>query len=355
MTDEYSTAFRNKLKREPIRHLLRLADYSLRRAITATRLHRARSRFSSATTGLTPVSSRLQPPPHRYIDYRGPWIEDRFFRHWVNSEHRPDVTYVPVFWTDFFLWAQTHRYLPREFQRINRELRTLLDTFRDSGRPGFTVLEYDHAIWDWHLFPDNVAVFSAGGYGDIPIPLLKGSPPYSAGRPRDIRVSFYGTLTGPSDAHGLRSRLFEALKHTALFGQGPEWRSVMSRSVFSLCPRGLGRASFRLYEALSMGSIPVYVWDDLEWLPYQDELDWSEFALSVRVSELPELPRRLESISAQQIARMQERIRELYEDYFTLDGTCRQIERRLPALSHVEAVRELTRQRHRLNGVGIAS
>ena len=48
---------------------------------------------------------------------------------------------------------------------------------------------------------------------------------------------------------------------------------LMSRSVFALCPRGYGRTSYRMYEALQLGCIPVYIHDE-PWLPYADELDW---------------------------------------------------------------------------------
>ncbi len=35
---------------------------------------------------------------------------------------------------------------------------------------------------------------------------------------------------------------------------GPEWPATVAASRFTLCPRGNGRTSFRLFEALQIGT-----------------------------------------------------------------------------------------------------
>lgn len=332
MSEAYREAFRQKLATEPWRHIARVAEFQIRRLdVRRWRDERALHRARRAGGSVISTGSLLRPPPHRYQGYAGPWIEDAFFRHWVKAMPRTELVYVPVFWTDLYLHAQTHRFLPRQEAAFSAEIRDLLDRRLADERMYFTVLEYDHTIWDWHLFPRNVAVFSAGGWGDVPVPLLKGSPPFSC-PPKDIPLSFVGRLDGASDAGGLRSTMHAALREHALFTAGPHWREVMARSVFSLCPRGLGRASFRLYEALSVGSIPVYLWDDAEWLPYRDELDWSEIAVSLPISRVAELPKLLASYPPERIARMQSRIAALYDGWFTLEGASRRIVRTVEQL-----------------------
>jgi hypothetical protein len=159
-----------------------------------------------------------------------------------------------------------------------------------------------------------------------------GSPSFSCPS-KNIRVSFVGQLAGASDVTGVRSRMHTALRDYAHFTSGPNWRAVMADSVFSLCPRGLGRTSFRLYEALSVGSIPIYIWDDLEWLPYRDEIDWSELAISINIGDIAKLPELLADYTPERIAAMQARIASLYDDYFTLTGVCRQIVRNVERLA----------------------
>jgi hypothetical protein len=206
-------------------------------------------------------------------------------------------------------------------------------------------------IWDWHLFPRNIAVFSAGGWGDVPIPLLKGSPPYAC-PPKEIPLSFVGRIDGASDAGSVRSQMHAALRESALFTSGPHWRDVMARSIFSLCPRGLGRTSFRLYEALSVGSIPIYLWDDIEWLPYREELDWAEFSISLPIGRVSELPEILRSYSPERIAQMQRRIAQVYASHFTLPGACEQILHAVERLADPGRFRRLMEARPYLPGTG---
>lgn len=54
------------------------------------------------------------------------------------------------------------------------------------------------------------------------------------------------------------------------------YRELLSRSRFVLCPRGKGTSSFRLYETLAAGRVPVIISDD--WLPPRG-LDWSRFSI----------------------------------------------------------------------------
>ena len=44
----------------------------------------------------------------------------------------------------------------------------------------------------------------------------------------------------------------------------------MSSSRYALVPRGFGRTSYRVVEVMQMGVVPVYIWDDIEWIPYMD-------------------------------------------------------------------------------------
>jgi hypothetical protein len=341
MPDSYRQKFWRDVARRPFVQIGRLAQFQ-RRWLGKERRNDAR--LLHAGGSVVPTPGRLRPPSHGYQGYQGPWIEDAFCRHWLQSPRHTEVAYVPVFWTDLYLHTQSHLFTPRQFARCQTDLRELQHRRLADDRCYFTVLEYDHPIWDWHAFPRNVAVFSAGGWGDIPIPLLMGSPPFSC-PPKDIPLSFVGRIRGPSDVTRVRSRMHDALQAHAHFTSGPGWRETMGRSTFSLCPRGLGRTSFRLYEALSVGSIPIYIWDDVEWLPYREELDWSEFSLSLNIAEIGRLPHLLAAYTPARIARMQARIAELYADYFTLDGACRQIVREVERLGDRARFRALMTRR----------
>jgi hypothetical protein len=70
---------------------------------------------------------------------------------------------------------------------------------------------------------------------------------------------------------------------------------ILNRSRFVLCPRGQGTSSFRLYQALSLGRVPVVVADD--WVP-PEGVDWSSFCIRWPESAARSLPAMLEERDA---------------------------------------------------------
>ena len=73
--------------------------------------------------------------------------------------------------------------------------------------------------------------------------------------------------------------------------QKERYREVTARSKFVLCPRGVGTSSFRLFESLSLGRVPVVLSDD--WVPTPGP-DWPQCAVFVPQAQIPQLPRLLE-------------------------------------------------------------
>ncbi len=89
-----------------------------------------------------------------------------------------------------------------------------------------------------------------------------------AGLPKDINVSFYGTYHLFRGRVEMRDQLAD--QHYD-FGKASnaETALVIERSNFTLAPRGFGATSFRMYEALQLGSVPIYIWDYDLALPFQ--------------------------------------------------------------------------------------
>jgi hypothetical protein len=85
-----------------------------------------------------------------------------------------------------------------------------------------------------------------------------------------------------------------------------------------LAPRGYGRSSFRFFEAMLLNVIPVYFWDDIEWLPYKDILDYSTFSVSIHEKDIPRTYEILTSISNEKYANMIEELNKVRQ-YFTLE------------------------------------
>lgn len=271
-----------------------------------------------------PADPMLPYPPHQ----RGPLVEPFFHAfHEANADRFPeDWIYLPVFWTAY--------YARHEFGwRPLRRLQAFLDESLDPSAPYFTIVQ--HADGILNLLPDSVVVFGAGGRGDVPIPLLSSPHPPAAG-PRDLLASFVGAPT-----HWARRRLAQTLagdpRFLVLEGRAESegiatFEALMARSEFALCPRGHGRTSFRLFEAIAMGVPPVYVFDE-PWLPFADELNWREFSVLVHVDELPWLPAILESIPAERREAMRRELARVADGWFGFDGCAERILERVQRMA----------------------
>lgn len=90
---------------------------------------------------------------------------------------------------------------------------------------------------------------------------------------------------------------------------------VMRRSKFILCPRGMGASSFRIFETLRSGRVPVIVSD--EWTEPSGP-DWSRCSLRVRESEVSNIPAFLES-QEQNFEQMSVHAVETYIEWFAPD------------------------------------
>ncbi len=239
-----------------------------------------------------------------------------------------DWFYIPVFWTNL----QNHPGWLAGRGRYQILLDRCLAPFVSRGR-FFTVVQHDDGVG--LRLPKGTVVFGCCT-GDRPLPLV-----YEDTTNRLLRearlgwgektwlASFVGTV-GTHPVRGEMVRRLEGRSDIWLSNRGV-WSSVVPssdaerfvdvtrRSRFCLCPRGYGRASFRFFEAMLLDVVPVYIWDDVEWLPYRDRLDYGAFSVSCHVSELGGLVERLAAIGEGEYAAMVEEIRRV-RTWFTLEG-----------------------------------
>lgn len=282
-------------------------------------------RFLDLPAMFRPGTSHVYPPfkSGRYLE--------EFVYHYL-SDHRAEIAsdrvYVPAYWTHL----QNHPGFA-----VNRaKYQVLLDRAVGTWPEGtrfFTVVQHDDGVG--LRLPGETVVYGCCT-GDVPLPLIYEDTHHrlvqSARVPKTVLASFVGTVS----THPLRRQMMEALQPAS---ETIEWvvREVWSphvgeiqadqfvettaRSRFCLAPRGYGRSSFRFFEAMQMDTVPVYVWDDVEWLPYLGELDYSAFAVSVNIRDVATLPARLAAIGDAEYAAMIEAMHRVAR-YFTLEGMC---------------------------------
>jgi hypothetical protein len=258
-----------------------------------------------------PWKSSPYPPYHE-----GPYIEEYFYDYYKNNKSIFDdtgYTLIPIFWTTAYLYrvdVQSYiNYLPK-------------------NKRYFCVSQHDDSVKE--ILPVGTKVFSAGGNsGGIPIPLVCSPIRYkNENNKKDIFCSFVGSKT-----HTVRDKMVDALKNDSMFYiDCGEWSfniekhkethflDIISRSKFTLCPRGYGAQSFRFYEALQLGSVPIYIHDDNKWLPYSDILEWNTFAIVLHIKDIDTLKDILLSITEDELGNMIESGKRAYNNYFKMDN-----------------------------------
>lgn len=249
---------------------------------------------------------RVEYPPHNKI----------LFEDYMMSSGGVDGRreYLPVQWTAFHV---NNDYGKRN-QAFN-ELQRFIDRLpRD--RSYYTVVQYDDGcLVDFKDLDILVFNMSDGDNGCYPMPLLCEPKPYEfPDRGRDIFASFIGGMT-----HKIRRDMFRVAKDSWNMYLSSESHHIsdycrmMSRSIFALCPRGYGKNSFRIAEAMQYGAIPVYISDSFV-MPFNE--DFNEFGILVHERDLHKLDEILNNIPARGIWDRQKAITEYYQKLYTYDG-----------------------------------
>jgi hypothetical protein len=97
----------------------------------------------------------------------------------------------------------------------------------------------------------------------------------------------------------------------------------MVESDYVLCARGAGNFSYRLYETLCCGRIPVFIDTDCV-LPYDFEIDWKQYCVWVDGTEVSRVAERVsafhDQLSDREFSQLQQQCRQLWLDYLSPQG-----------------------------------
>lgn len=276
-------------------------------------------------THLSPKQKFLYTPIEFRTKHPFPYPSDNTheFERWFFDNTSPDeITgreYLPIFWTAYLI---SNNYGRKE-RGINNMQRFIDGLPRD--KKYFTICQYDDGpIVD---FKDlDIVVFGmSGGRIDYPIPLLCQPHGYRFDCKRDIFASFIG-----GDTHPIRRELVKQFAgkkdcHVSL-KKVPmkEYCHIMARSVFALCPRGYGKSSFRIAEAIQYGAIPVYASTMGDFIsPYN--IEFSNYGVLIDDITTQNVHAILKSYSQSEITLMQESIKEMKLNYYNYESCKRMI------------------------------
>ena len=227
-------------------------------------------------------------------------IEEYFYKFFKNKNIETDLTYLPIQWTNYFV--------KNKYGKEIDELKNFTKALNFNEKKYFTVTQYDGGPL---VNLNNTIVFSCSGMFNTPknnnlshinIPLLTQKYRIPMRSKKDYKVGYIGRNT-----HSIRKKIIDMYinhegyklinfkEQSASAKDNKFFKKLTSRSMFTLCPRGYGPTSFRLYESINLQSIPVYISDEFI-LPFQNVLDWEKLAIILKEDEIHLLDKKINSI-----------------------------------------------------------
>jgi hypothetical protein len=252
------------------------------------------------------------------------YFYDYIMKH--KDEINLEYVYIPAFWTNVQIHPNFHS-MKDSYNLLLKSAYSLLP----SDTKYFTIVQGDLGVE--LVLPKNTIVFGAC-YGDVPLPLIyEDTTNKLLNFPRKPIKTNLASFVGTTNTHPIRMEMFKYLgrKNNFKFVAKTDWTNsvpqnladsflnVTTASKFCLAPRGFGRSSFRFFEAMLLDTVPVYFWDDIEWLPYKDILDYSKFAVSIHSRDIPRTGEILRDIMPDRYQSMVQEIKNV-RHYFTLEG-----------------------------------
>lgn len=155
-------------------------------------------------------------------------------------------------------------------------------------------------------------------------------------REKDLDFSFIGNI----GAHQCRielARLYPDRVKNSGIGWGLDLQTpqsakdhyldLMGRSFFSLCPRGTGISSVRLFEAMCTGSIPIIIADEYKY-PLSHLINWNDFSITVPENSIHSIEKIVSDLlqDPDRIKDMQRNLSETYDLYFSNENLHRSID-----------------------------
>jgi hypothetical protein len=272
------------------------------------------------------VGTSVVYPPFKQGRYMEEFFYDYFQEH-SNRFLNTGYIYIPAFWTNFQIDDKFN-----EFKHIlQKELNEAIKEFPKDTK-FFTIVQYDDAVK--LELPENTLIFGACS-GHIPLPLIYEDTrntletiPKIPFQEKQLQASFVGSLTSKV-RHSICE--YKRVSNAPWFINTSNWTNnvhenrailyadVSRQSKFVFATRGYGRSSFRFFEVFKLGSIPIYIWDDVEWLPYKEILNYNDFCISIHESQIQKIQEILESISEERYKQMLENYEKI-KKYFDLEG-----------------------------------
>lgn len=258
-----------------------------------------------------PIEFRFQDP------FFYPSDNEIDFEYWLSMNVKDEDIegerhYLPITWTAYYKFWQYG-----ENAGAIQKLQVFLDKL-DKSKKYWSVVQFDLGILN-DVSGLDIKVFSMAGQPmDYPLPLI--SQPHKfkpLHETKDIFACFVGANT-----HPIRSEIFKLSKNADYYISCEKhtldnYCSILAHSLFSLCPRGVSCASFRVMESIFYKSIPVYVSD---FFIEPHNVPFEQYGVKITFAEVPYIDSILSSITKAEITSLQETGAIFYKELYTFEA-----------------------------------
>jgi hypothetical protein len=220
----------------------------------------------------------------------------------------------------------------------------LLDKSRHYGKR-LICLNNDDFGGDYNI-PDDIVLFRTSFYAsqrksnEFAFPVfVPDINQHSKGFSNNVSVGFCGDSNRPirKEALSILKKSNIKVNHDEIFSffQNPyedkktgrdRFFKNLQENIFILTPRGCGNFSYRFYETMCFGRIPVFVNTDCV-LPFENLIDYKNEIVFVEENELDKLPEKIMEYCAKyDLIERQKRCRELWLKYLSSSSFAKHIE-----------------------------
>lgn len=253
----------------------------------------------------TPVTLQPLKQPFAYPKHNKDYGVEQDFLIWLNKNKNlitddaqiADWHYLPIFWTRYFLINN----FGKASQLIDN-LQNEIDKIILKDYKTFTICQYDDGPLV-NLGKSLVFLSSRQNSKGLDIPLLCDKHNVILKSSKKYIACFNGNF----NTHPIRKELKDKFKNDKRFKiaspepqrfwkrwfYGPKFIENIKSSYLSLAPRGYGGSSFRLYESMQLGTVPVLI-GDIDTRPFKKFINWNE--ISYYVSNVDDLEKLIDNL-----------------------------------------------------------
>lgn len=240
----------------------------------------------------------------------------------ADKPEEADWHYLPIFWTR---WHLNHDYAQQGIE----ELQQIVDAALIDDARTFTICQYDDGPLV-NLGRTFQFLASRKTEVGIDIPLLccqQHRKPWL-----NLKKRYLASFVGRLDTHPIRIDMAAAIqgRSDASVLDGDLGTRVFVRRVLqsyiALAPRGYGGSSFRFFEAMQLGVVPLLL-GDIDTRPFKRFLPWED--VSIYVKDVAHLNSVLYGIAKKDLTDMGKHAAMLYREHLTYQNWCGYVIREL--------------------------